>query len=201
MQSQASKAKKSQQNYETQISALQHQLKVISPGGDGAALKGVSKDELAAAVPPAADESEFLRIFQQIADASGVKFQQVTPTNPQSAAATASASSSATDSASSGVQTINVGITAQGSYSEIEDYVNRLMHAPRLLIIDSENVTIGVSSGGASTGGGPVGPVFAGQGQPPTLQVQLTARIFTLAAPSTATTGNTATTPTTVAHS
>jgi hypothetical protein len=195
MQSQASKAKKSQQNYETQISALQHQLKLIAPGANGGPTKGVSKDELAAAVPPAANEAEFLRIFQQIGDASGVKFSQVTPSNPNGTSG--SSSSSSASSAAAGVQTINVGITVQGTYNEVQDYVNRLMHAPRLLVIDSENVTTGPSSSGTQTGGGPVGPVFAGQGQAPTLQVQLTARIFTLAAPSVAT-GRTATSPTTV---
>jgi preprotein translocase subunit YajC len=186
MQGQASKAKKNQQNYETQISSLQHQLKIVTGGGGSGPTKGVSKDELAAAVPPAANEAEFLRIFNQIADASGVTLQQVTPTNPQGATS-ASASASATTTA--GVQTISLGITIQGDYGEVQDYVNRLVHAPRLLIIDSENVTSGASSSGAQTSGGPVGQVFAGQGSAPLLTVQLTARIFTLAAASSTATG------------
>ena len=195
MQNQAAKAKKNQQNYETQISSLQQQLKIASPGGNGGPTKGVTKNELAAAVPPAANESDFLRIFDSIRDASGVSFQQVTPTNPQGGS-TSSAATAASNTAAPGVQTISVGITVQGTYDQVQDYVNRLMHAPRLLVIDSENVTVGGSSGGASSGGGPVGPVFAGQGQAPTLQVQLAARMFVLASAS-ATTGQSATTPAT----
>ena len=52
MESQASKAKQHEKDYNTQISTLQHQLKAIAPGGSNAPTKGVSKDELAAAVPP-----------------------------------------------------------------------------------------------------------------------------------------------------
>ncbi len=182
MQSQAAKAKKSQQNYQTQISSLQRQLQLVN-GSGGGPTKGVSKDELAAAVPPAANEAEFLRIFNQIAEAAGVKFQQVTPTNPQGASSTSASSSSASTTAT-GVQTINLGITIQGSYAEVQDYVDRLVHAPRLVVIDSENVTAGASSDGGQTTGAAVGPVFAGQGSAPLLTVQLTARIFTLAAAS-----------------
>jgi len=177
MESQASKAKQHEKDYNAQINTLQHQLKAIAPGVSNAPTKGVSKDELAAAVPPAADEGEFIRIFDEIRDASGVKFQQITPSAP-SAGATGGASAPA------GVQTINVGITVQGTYGQVQDYVDRLMKAPRLMVIDSENVTAGSrADGSSSAGGAPVGPVFAGQGGPPLLQVQLTARLFTLAAP------------------
>jgi hypothetical protein len=185
MQSQASKAKKSQQNYETQIGALQQQLKAASPGGNGAPTKGVSKDELAAAVPPAANEAEFLRILDQIRDASGVTVQQISPTSPTGTSGGGAATASQTTPA--GVTAISVGITVQGTFDQVQDYVNRLMHAPRLIVIDGENVTVGGSSGDSQSGGAAVGPVFAGQGQPAQLQVSITARLFTL---GTASTGN-----------
>lgn len=194
MTSQASKAKTNQQNYESQAQQLERQLQQLTGGGTGGAPKAVSKDELAAAVPPAANETEFIRLLDQIRDESGVAVQQISPAQPTSATAGAAASG-ATSSTPAGITAINVGITVQGSYAQVQDYVNRLVHAPRLLVIDSENVTPGGSSSGTSSSGGPVGPVFAGQGSAPTLSAQLTVRLFTMASGSTATGSATGTAP------
>ena len=84
------------------------------------------------------------------------------------------------------MQTINLGIVVQGEYRQVLAYLDALMKTPRLVIVDNLGVTGGGASGtsaaGAPAGGSPAGEVFAGVGAPPTLQVQLTARLFTQAA-------------------
>ena len=76
-----------------------------------------------------------------------------------------------------------MGITVQGSYAQLLDYVNRLNHLSRLVVVDTVGVTAGASDGSsAAASGPPTGPLFAGQGAPPVLQFQLTTRLLTQAA-------------------
>jgi hypothetical protein len=83
-----------------------------------------------------------------------------------------------------------MGITAKGNYAQMMDYVNRLDKLSRLVVIDNVQITAGAADDSAgSNGGAPTGPVFAGQGAPPELQLQLTARLLTTAIPPVATTG------------
>ena len=58
-------------------------------------------------------------------------------------------------------------------------YIDALTKMPRLIVIDNIGLTPGGSEGSAGTGGGgPTGNVFAGVGAVPTLQAQLTGRLF-----------------------
>ena len=167
MSSQASKSKQATAEAEQRVDALQRQLNLTNGGAKGQTKKA-SADELKNAIPVTAELSNFLRTADKIRAESGVAFSSITPSAPTLVG---------------GVQTINLGLIVQGEYRQVVDYLNALMKTPRLVVIDNVALTGGGSSSGTaaksgSTGGGPVGEVFAGVGAPPTLQVQLTARLF-----------------------
>ncbi len=167
MSSQAAKAKQSTHDAELRVDALQRQLNQTTGDGKGGEAKKASADELQNAIPVTPELSNFLRATDKIRAASGVGFQSITPSAPTLVGS---------------VETINLGIIVQGEYPKVIDYLDRLMKTPRLVIVDNVGVTGGgsssASSSGGPTGGGPTGEVFAGVGAAPTLQVQLTARLF-----------------------
>jgi hypothetical protein len=72
----------------------------------------------------------------------------------------------------------------------MRDYMDRLLQMPRLVMIDNVSVTAATATGSQSNGG-PTGEIFAGQGAPPLLTVQMTARMFAQAS-TVATVGGTA---------
>jgi Tfp pilus assembly protein PilO len=171
MSSQATKSKQATQNAQLQVDALQRQLRQSSGDSAGGQAKKASADELQHAIPVTPGLSNFLRTTDKIRAATGIGFQSITPSAP---------------TAVGNVQTINLGIVVQGPYRQVLAYLDALMKTRRLVIVDNVSVTVGGSSGsspapGGATAGGPAGEVFAGVGGPPTLQVQLTARLFTQA--------------------
>jgi Tfp pilus assembly protein PilO len=174
MDSQASKATQAAQDAKTQADSLQHQLNELTGTSQK---KKASNDELQKAIPPTPDVGAFLRQVQQVRDSVGIPdaFQTIVPTAP---------------TAQSGGGTVGMGITVKGSYSQMMDYVNRLNKLSRLVVID--NVQITASTAGGTSSGGPTGEVFAGQGAPPELSMQISARLFTSAAPPVSTTGSAA---------
>jgi Tfp pilus assembly protein PilO len=170
MSSQATKAKQSTHDAQLRVDALQRQLRQSTGDAAGQAKKA-SADELQHAIPVTPGLSNFLRTTDKIRAASGVGFQSITPSAPTLVGS---------------VQTINLGIVVQGEYRQVLTYLDALMKTRRLVIVDNVNVTGGGASGasaapGGSIAGGPTGEVFAGVGAAPTLQVQLTARLFTQA--------------------
>jgi Tfp pilus assembly protein PilO len=170
MSNQATKSKQAAQDAQVRVDTLQRQLRQETGDGANGQAKKVSADELQHAIPVTPGLSNFLRTTDNIRAASGVGFQSITPSPPTLAVG--------------GVQTISLGIVVQGEYRQVLAYLDALMKTPRLVIVDNVNVTGGGASAAApasagSTGGRPAGEVFAGVGAPPTLQLQLTARLFT----------------------
>jgi Tfp pilus assembly protein PilO len=171
MANQATKSKQATQDAQLRVDALQHQLRQSTGDGANGQAKKASVDQLQHAIPVTPELSNFLRTTDKIRAASGVGFTSITPSAP---------------TAVGGAQTINLGIVVQGQYRQVLAYLDALMKTPRLVVIDTVGVTGGGASGASSapagsTGGGPAGEVFAGVGAAPTLQVQLTARLFTQA--------------------
>jgi Tfp pilus assembly protein PilO len=169
MSNQATKSKQATVDAQMHVDTLQRQLREATGDGANGQAKKVSADELQQAIPVTPGLSNFLRTTDKIRAATGVGFQSITPTAP---------------TAVGGVQAINLGIVVQGGYRQVIAYLDALMKTPRLVIVDNVGVTGGGGSSAASPGGsagGPAGEVFAGVGGAPTLQVQLTARLFTQA--------------------
>jgi Tfp pilus assembly protein PilO len=143
--------------------------------------------KLDAAVPEQPDLAEFIIQANEIADESGISFLSIAPTPP--AAGTGGAS------------VINLTISIQGSFFQLQDYLRLLEKLERLVIVDS--VTISSSGGSSSSGttGSSTDASTSSSSDGTTLGVTLIARMFTRAAPTGGTAGGTApdgTTTTTV---
>ena len=108
---------------------------------------------LRVAIPDQPNLAQFILDANDAATRSGIDFLSVSPT-PPAAATTPGAAAPAE---------IRLGLSITGGYFQIIDFVNRLNELPRLVVIDSVNV----SAGGEAT----------------QLAVQLTARMFVSSLP------------------
>ncbi len=142
--------------------------------------------KLRAAIPANPDLGEFILQANDIASAAGIDWLSIAPTPP---AATAGAGPQST---------IALSIQVDGGFFQVLDYLNRLEDLERLVLVDSVNVSAAAAdtSSTGSTGG-----ETTSSGGAPSLSVTLTGRMFTGAAPATASGGSstTPTTPTTTA--
>lgn len=118
---------------------------------------------LAAMVPDAADLQVFIRSANKLSFDSGLDWISIAPSEPTPG--------------SSGIAQINMTIQLEGGYYQVLDYLNRMEDLLRIVVIDS----IQVSAGGSDPGGGSTATTApASVTGAPTLQVNLTARMFTL---------------------
>ena len=143
--------------------------------------------KLDAAVPEQPDLAEFIIQANEIADQSGISFLSIAPTPP--AAGTAGAS------------VINLTISIQGSFFQLQDYLRLLEKLERLVIVDGLTISSSGGSSSSDTTGASTDASTSSSGDGTTLSVTLTARMFTRAAPTGASAGATApdgTTTTTV---
>jgi Tfp pilus assembly protein PilO len=160
--SSAAKAKDQTEQTKNRTDTLKRQIQ-----GDAAKKKekaeAIPSSKLVAAVPVDDQITTFLRRSDAIALSSGVNYQSVTPS---------------LGGPSGGVSVINVGMTVDGSYASVMTYLRTMMNDKRILLIDNVSVTAGGSENAANSGGGPAGPVFAGAGAAPNLQITISGRLF-----------------------
>jgi type IV pilus assembly protein PilO len=122
--------------------------------------------KLSAAIPEQPNQADLISGLNDIADESGITWQSVTMQEPQPGTAQAP-------------PTIPVQIQIEGGFFQALDYVNRLEHLERLVVIDG--VTMNSGSGGSggtgteSGGGTGNGLTTSDSGE---LSVSLTARVF-----------------------
>lgn len=111
------------------------------------------------AIPKEPDLAAFIIQANKIAASSGIEFLSIAP-SPPAASGTSS--------------TINLTISVQGSFFQVENYLTKMENLERLVIIDGINLAAGASSAGSSSSDGV------------TLSVSITGRMFTKAAPAAA---------------
>lgn len=111
---------------------------------------------LRVAIPDQPNLAQFILDTNDAATRSGVDFLSVAPTPP--AAATTPITGTATPPAE-----IRLALNITGGYFQVIDFVNRLNELPRLVVIDTLNVTV--------------------SGEATQLSVQLAARMFVSAVP------------------
>jgi Tfp pilus assembly protein PilO len=170
MQSQASKANTAAKEAQARVATLQHQL-----DGSGTATNKKKPGQpdaadLNNAIPADPAESQLLRDINGVVSSSGVAWQTVQPGAP---------------TASGQLQSMTVGITAGGTYSQLSQTVKNLLAMKRLLIVDSVAFTQSGGSGSGASGSSASGG----------LQLAVTARVFAQASLGTAAGAGTATTP------
>jgi Tfp pilus assembly protein PilO len=156
-----------------QTQQLQTQLAQLNDAKSRAPQLARQAGRLSAAVPPTADQADFITSLNDISRSAGILWQSVTFSAPSGAGAGAGAGGS-TPAGGGATPTIPVQIQIKGGFFQITDYLNRLETMDRLVIVDG--VQIGGGSGSAST---PANGITASGSKP--LTVTLNARIFTQA--------------------
>lgn len=166
-QAETASAQKQTQDLQTTLAQLESAKKNLPE-------KQALLNKLDQAVPKTPDLAEFIIQANDIADQAGIDFLSISPGQPTAG--------------STGVSTISLTITLNGSFFQLQDYLQSLENLSRLVVVDSINVSAGATSSSGSTGS--TTGSSSGSGA---LGVTLTGRMFTRAAP-TATTGGTGTT-------
>ena len=118
-----------------------------------------SLDRLRSAVPDAPNLANFILDTNDVATKTGIDFLAISPKTP----------------AASGTGPANIGlaINIKGGYFQTLDFMDRLMHQPRVLVIDSIQVTPARTDGGELLAVSVIGRMFttalpAGTVTPPT---------------------------------
>lgn len=102
-------------------------------------------NRLTSAVPTTPELSNFILALNSISQKSGITFMSISPA--QAIAATVGGST-ATTSANPNFYQVEIGLQVGGGYFQVLDFINRLDHLPRLVIVNSVNLTS--SNGSAS---------------------------------------------------
>ena len=119
------------------------------------------------AIPTTPNLASFILGANEIAVTSGITWLSVAPSEPSVSTVPGAPS------------TIGLSIQIEGGFFQVLDYLNRLEDLERLVVVDSIQVSTSASE---DSGSG------SGATDPSLLSVQLSARTFTLAAPSGAST-------------
>jgi len=164
----------------TQKSAtLRDQLSRLQQARQGQPLKQSQLETLRVAIPDDPALAQFILQANDAASAAGIDFLSITPTPPSSSAqaATTPAGGAATGATPT---PIRIAMTASGGYFQVLDFVNRLNGLPRIVVVDS----LQMSTQGGASGQAAASAFGAGsaQGAAATLQVSLAERIFTTSA-------------------
>ena len=137
---------------QSQAADLRVRLSRLQDLQQGATLRRSQLETLRVAVPDQPNLAQFILDANDAATHAGIDFLSVSPAPP--AATTAVATSTAGKPAQgAGPSSISIGMNITGGYFQILDFMNRLNDLPRIVVIDSINVT-GANGATATPGGG-----------------------------------------------
>jgi Tfp pilus assembly protein PilO len=160
------KAKSDTKVEEAKLAPLQAQLTQARQDASHAAEFKAQLQSLQLAMPDSPALAAFIRDANGIASASGASWQSVTHAPPVPGVG--------------GNMSITVGMTVQGTYGQIVDYLGRLASMKRLFVVDSLQLATSSSGGSttaaANTGTQSTGP-FSGGSQ---LMATISGRIFSM---------------------
>jgi Tfp pilus assembly protein PilO len=127
-QSAIAKQRERAQAAEQQRSELEVSLSRLQGLKKDEALKRSQLDRLRVAIPEQPNLAQFILDANDAADKAGIEFLSITPALP-------------TASASGGAASVGLAMTISGGYFQVLDYLNRLDELPRIVVVDSINVT------------------------------------------------------------
>jgi len=159
----ASKVRAATADEQSKLTPLQAQLSQAQQAAAHASALQAQLLSLELAMPKSPALAAFIRDANAIAEASGVSWQSVTHGVPTLG--------------TGGVTTISVGIQIKGTYPQVMDYLGRLAQLPRLLVVDSVQLTTApdTGAGGATAPSGESTGPFSGASQ---LAAVISARMF-----------------------
>jgi Tfp pilus assembly protein PilO len=152
-----------------QTQQLQAQVKQLKDLQSRSTQTQAQLSHLSAAVPPTADQADFITSLNNTARAAGITWQSVNFSAPGSGPSGPAASSATVGPSATAIP---VQIQIKGGFFQVTDYLNRLETLDRLVVVDG--VQIASASGGSS--GKANGVTTSGSG---VLTVTLNSRIFT----------------------
>ena len=142
----------------TESSALaQAQQQLTTLNGQVSSLKSFQQqlpaaqaeaNRLTSAVPTTPELSNFILALNSISQKSGISFISISPAQ---AIAASVGSSTATTTANPNLYQVQVGLQVGGGYFQVLDFINRLDHLPRLVIVNSINLTSSNSTNAAQS--------------------------------------------------
>ena len=115
---------------ESQEASLQAEIQRLQAAQRDEPLKQARRAELQAAAPDDPALGQFILDVNAAANASGIDFMTISPTPPAPAVG-------------GGLSVINLSFSVAGGYFQVLDFMNRLTDLPRLVVIDSVNLTPG----------------------------------------------------------
>lgn len=148
-------AKADREAEESQTAGLQAQLAQLEEIARNEPEIDAQLMQYEALIPPTPDLASFILSANEIAEASGIDWQSITPSEPQA-------------DPNTGTGTIDMQISIEGGFFQALDYLNRLEDLQRLVVVDS----LSMSAGAADTGGAP------------SLSISVVGRMFTQATPA-----------------
>ncbi|HVF75060.1 MAG TPA: type 4a pilus biogenesis protein PilO [Acidimicrobiales bacterium] len=182
--SKVSEAKERREAAEEQATQLRTEIQRLKAAASSEATQRARLVNLKAGIPDSPDLGQFILDTNDAAVRSAIDFISVAPSVPTAAAAAAPTAAGGTTATTappvttattavgatgtgavapaSGPAEIRLALQVQGGYYQVLDFLNRITDMPRIVVIDSLNVT------GSATG---------------RLTVALTARMFTRAVP------------------
>ncbi|MBV8303583.1 MAG: type 4a pilus biogenesis protein PilO [Acidimicrobiia bacterium] len=160
-----SDARKRSSEAAAQGATLRDQLTRLQQARRDLPLKQSELETLRVAIPDDPNLAQFILDANDAASKAGIDFLSITPTPPSTSGGvtTTPTTSAGAPAGGGGAATtpvpVHIGMTATGGYFQVLDFMNRLNSLPRIVVIDSVQMTAG-------TGGS-------------TLSVTFTERIFT----------------------
>ena len=117
---------------------LQTDIEVLQQKNKDLPEKQAELRALQTKIPQSEELASYIRLMQDLAKDSGVKFTTMTPTSPVPVGATADATGALPMDT---LAALNVDLTVQGSYFEIADFVNELETASRYTLVTGYSIT------------------------------------------------------------
>jgi len=174
-----SDARKRSDQATQQGATLRDQLTRLQQARRDQPLKQSQLETLRVAVPDDPNLAQFILDANDAASKAGIDFLSITPTPPSTTGQGATtpttvAGGAAAGGASASAIPIRIGMSANGGYFQVLDFINRLNRLPRIVVVDTLQLT-GTASGQPSAGAA-TQPSAAGAGQ---LALSMQERIFT----------------------
>jgi Tfp pilus assembly protein PilO len=141
-----SAAKKRSSDAAQQTATLRDQLTRLQQARRDQPLKQSQLETLRVAVPDSPNLAQFILDANDAAGRAGIDFLSITPT-PPSAPGTTTATTTPGAAGGATPVAIKIAMTSTGGYFQVLDFMNRLNRLPRIVVID----TVQISGGGDIT--------------------------------------------------
>ncbi|MBV8295609.1 MAG: type 4a pilus biogenesis protein PilO [Acidimicrobiia bacterium] len=144
-----SDAKKRTSQAAEERATLQDQLTRLQQARRDLPLKQSELETLRVAIPDDPNLAQFILDANDAASKAGIDFLSITPTPPSTSGGvtTTPTTSAGAPAGGGGAATtpvpVHIGMTATGGYFQVLDFMNRLNSLPRIVVIDSVQMTAG----------------------------------------------------------